>query len=115
MHTYPVHMLLVPIELIRKDVLMRSKIDYTSPEVILGSDILTLTPAKIMAQTYRIDGNKWKKAITPVKPSTFIGPPLNSSKAAVNISYEEPPYIDQYADQMYPYTHQSRPNFHLGK
>ena len=86
-----------------------------TPEVILGSDILTLTPAKIMAQTYRIDESQWKKAIAPVQPSTFIGPPLDSSKSAVNISYEEPPYIDQYADQMYPYTHQIQPNFHLKK
>ncbi|WP_318614491.1 cupin domain-containing protein [Sporosarcina sp. YIM B06819] len=91
--------------------------DAPTPEVILGSDILTLTPANIMAQTYGIDENQWKKAVAPVKPSTFIGPPVikDDNKAREYIPYQDPPFIDQYADQMYPYTHQNRPNFHLGK
>ena len=53
-----------------------------TPEVILGSDILKLTPANIMAHTYCMDENQWKKAIAPVQPSTFIGPPANCHRAA---------------------------------
>lgn len=89
--------------------------DAPTPEAILGSDILTLTPANIMAHTYGMDENQWKKAIAPVKPSTFIGPSKKENKAKVKISYQDPQYIDQYADQLYPYTHQNRPNFQLGK
>ena len=44
------------------------------PEVILGSDLLTLTPPSILSQTYCIDENTWKQAIAPVKPNTLIGP-----------------------------------------
>lgn len=49
--------------------------DAPTPEVILGSDILKFTPADIMAHTYGMNENLWKKAIAPVKPSLFIGPP----------------------------------------
>ena len=80
--------------------------DAPTPEVILGSDILRLTPAAIMARTYCLDENQWKKAIAPIEPSTFIGPPVDCNKAHENISYQVPNYIDQYADQMCPYTHQ---------
>ena len=48
-----------------------------TPEVILGSDLLTITPANILAQTYCIDENEWKQAVAPIKPSTFIGPDTN--------------------------------------
>ncbi len=80
--------------------------DAPTPEVILGSDILKLTPSDIMAHTYCMDENQWKKAIAPVKPSTFIGPPKDCNRANKKTSYQDPNYIDQYADQMYPYTHQ---------
>ncbi|MFP7298960.1 cupin domain-containing protein [Neobacillus niacini] len=45
-----------------------------TPEVILGSDLIKLTPSDIMAHTYCLDENQWKEAIKPVQPSTFIGP-----------------------------------------
>ena len=45
-----------------------------TPEVILGSDLLALTPSNIIAHTYCVDENLWKEAVAPVKPSTFIGP-----------------------------------------
>jgi oxalate decarboxylase/phosphoglucose isomerase-like protein (cupin superfamily) len=80
--------------------------DAPTPEVILGSDILKLTPSNIMAHTYCMDESQWKKAIAPVKPSTFIGPPVDCNKAHENISYQSPPFIDQFADQMCPYTYQ---------
>ena len=80
--------------------------DAPTPEVILGSDLLKLTPPNIMAHTYCMDESQWKKAIAPVKPSTFIGPPKDCNKVNENISYQAPHYIDQYADQMCPYTYQ---------
>ncbi|AMO86615.1 quercetin dioxygenase-like cupin family protein [Solibacillus kalamii] len=46
-----------------------------TPEVILGSDLLKLTPANIMAHTYGMNENLWTQAVAPVRPNTFIGPP----------------------------------------
>lgn len=46
-----------------------------TPEVILGSDLLKLTPANIMAHTYGMNENLWQQAVAPVRPNTFIGPP----------------------------------------
>jgi oxalate decarboxylase/phosphoglucose isomerase-like protein (cupin superfamily) len=80
--------------------------DAPTPEVILGSDILKLTPSDIMAHTYCMDESQWKKAIAPVKPSTFIGPPKDCNRVKEHISHQVLHYIDQYADQMCPYTHQ---------
>lgn len=48
--------------------------DAPNPEVILGSDLLTLTPPRIFAHTYGIDEAAWKAAIAPVQPATLIGP-----------------------------------------
>ncbi|WP_445477494.1 cupin domain-containing protein [Lysinibacillus irui] len=48
--------------------------DAPTPEVILGSDILKFTPANIMAHTYCLDEEQWKKTIAPVVPTTYIGP-----------------------------------------
>ncbi|WP_379153512.1 cupin domain-containing protein [Paenibacillus sp. sgz5001063] len=45
------------------------------PEVILGSDLLTLTPPKVLAHTYCMNEAELKEALAPVKPGTFIGPP----------------------------------------
>mgnify|MGYP003447903314 FL=1 len=72
----------------------------STPEVILGSDILKLTPANIMSQTYCIDENEWKQAIEPVKPSTFIGPYTNCHCIKCNphrqyISPHYDPYFQQ--------------------
>ncbi|MFQ3544581.1 cupin domain-containing protein [Halobacillus rhizosphaerae] len=54
--------------------------DAPTPEVILGSDILAFTPDNVMAHTYCMDENQWKKTTAPVQPSTYIGPPNNCSK-----------------------------------
>ncbi|MGE7917046.1 cupin domain-containing protein [Lysinibacillus xylanilyticus] len=54
--------------------------DAPTPEVILGSDILTFTPANIMAHTYCLDEKQWKKTIAPIVPSTYIGPPKNCNR-----------------------------------
>jgi quercetin dioxygenase-like cupin family protein len=83
--------------------------DAPTPEVILGSDILKFTPANIMAHTYCLDENKWKEAIEPVKPSTYIGPYTNCNSKNANISqqylnqqynqqYQQTPYLPQYQE-----------------
>ena len=48
-----------------------------TPDVILGSDILKLTPSNIISHTYCVDENQWKQAIAPVQLNTFIGPNKN--------------------------------------
>ncbi|AEH49192.1 cupin domain-containing protein [Parageobacillus thermoglucosidasius] len=78
--------------------------DAPTPEVILGSDILKFTPAKIMAHTYCLDENQWKQAIAPIKPSTYIGPYKNCNKAKENISH---PYLNWH--QQYPPQCQHQP------
>jgi len=52
-----------------------------TPEVILGSDILKFTPSNIMSHTYCIDENQWKQAISPVQPTTYIGPYKDCNRA----------------------------------
>lgn len=84
--------------------------DAPTPEVILGSDLIKLTPANIMAHTYCMDENLWKEAIAPVKPATFIGPPEDCNNTNEQISYQDPGHIDQYADQIHPYTFQYSPH-----
>ncbi|WP_057913323.1 cupin domain-containing protein [Peribacillus muralis] len=81
-----------------------------TPEVVLGSDILKLTPANIIAHTYCIDENQWKKAVAPVQPATFIGPPANCNRGfeeetqpqqSQNPQQPYPQYINQYDNHMY--------------
>ena len=59
-----------------------------------------------MAHTYCMNESEWIKAIAPVKPSTFIGPPKDCNKENANISYKDPHYTNQYPDRICPYTHQ---------
>ncbi|EGL17629.1 cupin domain protein [Paenibacillus sp. HGF7] len=54
--------------------------DAPTPEVILGSDILRLTPARVMAETYCLDEEKWKEAIAPITKTVAIGPLDNCRK-----------------------------------
>jgi hypothetical protein len=79
-----------------------------TPEVILGSDILKFTPANVMSHTYCIDENQWKKAVAPVKPTTYIGPYTNCNRVKehtphqyVNQQYQQPQYIPQYQQTPY--------------
>ncbi|SET13713.1 Cupin [Paenibacillus sp. NFR01] len=51
--------------------------DAPIPEVILGSDILSKTPANVLAHTYCLNEALVKEALAPVKPQTFIGPPAD--------------------------------------
>lgn len=48
--------------------------DAPTPQVILGSDILRLTPARAMAESYCLDEAKWKEAVAPIKQTVGIGP-----------------------------------------
>lgn len=66
-----------------------------TPEVILGSDILKFTPANIMAHTYCLDENQWKKVIAPIKPSTYIGPYEDCNRKNGNMAHE-------YTNQQFP-------------
>ncbi|RJR08147.1 cupin domain-containing protein, partial [Candidatus Parcubacteria bacterium] len=68
-----------------------------TPEVILGSDILALTPPNIMAHSYCLDENQWKKVVSPIKPNTFIGPPQDCDRNNRQIN---PVYSAHY---QYPY------------
>ena len=92
--------------------------DAPTPEVILGSDILKFTPANIMAHTYCLDEEQWKKTIAPIVPSTYIGPPKGChrvqsatdqtpSKQTMPQHYMKPcpsPYPYSYPNpHMYPY------------
>ena len=75
--------------------------DAPTPEVILGSDILKLTPSSIMAHTYCLDETSWKNAIAPIIPSTFIGPPKNCHSDSKNHMHSYPTYITPYSTQNY--------------
>ena len=78
-----------------------------TPEVILGSDILKLTPSEIISHTYCIDENQWNQAIAPVQLNTFIGPNKNCNKGKQQMpyQYEAPQY---YWPQYIPH-HQQAP------
>jgi quercetin dioxygenase-like cupin family protein len=56
--------------------------DAPTPEVVLGSDILRLTPARAMAETYCLDEAKWREAIAPITKTVGIGPLDNCRKSA---------------------------------
>lgn len=47
------------------------------PEVILGSDILRLTPSGILAHTYCLNEGQLRETLSPIQTSSFIGPPAN--------------------------------------
>ncbi|SEN51136.1 cupin domain-containing protein [Paenibacillus sp. OV219] len=82
--------------------------DAPQPEVILGSDILKFTPANVMSHTYCINEETWKKAVEPVKPSTYIGPYTDCNSPKVNLAGQQDmhhPYPQQQ-QQAVPYHHQ---------
>ncbi|WP_075528331.1 cupin domain-containing protein [Sporosarcina ureilytica] len=73
------------------------------PEVILGSDLLNVTPANIVADTYCVDEVKWKEVTKPIPPSVFIGPPIDCHRDQhehfdINSTFTDPTY------QWNPYT-----------
>jgi len=78
--------------------------NQSTPEVIFGSDVLTLTPTNIMAHSYCLNENEWKQAISPIKQGTVIGPPVDCEKQNQHNTYEVPNYNNQNDEQMHPYT-----------
>lgn len=46
-----------------------------SPEVVLGSEILTKTPADVFAYSYGLDEEQWTAVTKNISPSQLIGPP----------------------------------------
>lgn len=82
--------------------------DAPTPEVILGSDILKLTPSNIMAHTYCLNEQEWKKTIAPIQPNTFIGPHKNCKRKKyendqTRSTRQNPNYIHHY--HHYPYNY----------
>lgn len=69
----------------------------STPEVILGSDLLKFTPANVMAHTYCMDEEQWKQTTAPVEAGTFIGPTVNCQR-----HYQQPSY-PQNQGYHYPY------------
>jgi len=61
----------------------------STPEVILGSDILKFTPSNIMSHTYCLDENQWNQAISSVQPTTYIGPYKNCNRDNQIISQQQ--------------------------
>ena len=78
-----------------------------TPVAILGSDILKLTPANIMAHTYCLDENQWNKAIASVQPTSLtaplIGPPKNCPNREINIAPHHMNQQDQYQQYIHQY------------
>ncbi|MGA3881997.1 cupin domain-containing protein, partial [Bacillus pumilus] len=68
----------------------------STPEVILGSALLTLTPAHIMAHTSCMNETQWKQATQPVKPSVFIGPCCHREEEAQTNPVPPAHYIPYY-------------------
>jgi oxalate decarboxylase/phosphoglucose isomerase-like protein (cupin superfamily) len=78
--------------------------DAPVPEVILGSDILRLTPANVLAHTYCLNEAAVKQTLAPINDSVFIGPPRDCNPSQVHGSMAGKP-------QPYPaYTQQPQPN-----
>ena len=84
--------------------------DAPTPEVILGSDLLKLTPANIMSHTYCMNENLWKQAIAPVQPSTFIGPSKDCNNTVAETTYY--PHVNPYAQTYHPISYYPTPGNH---
>lgn len=82
--------------------------DAPTPEVILGSDILKITPTDVLAHTYCLDEAKVKDALAPIEKRTFIGPPKDCHQGQVqgstaNMAHPNQQYPNQqYPSQQYP-------------
>lgn len=49
--------------------------DAPIPEVIFGSDILRLTPANVLADTYCLNEAEVKETLAPITSTVIVGPP----------------------------------------
>ncbi|OXM87593.1 cupin domain-containing protein [Paenibacillus rigui] len=80
--------------------------DAPIPEVILGSDILRLTPPQVLAHTYCLNEAKIKDALAPLQKTTFIGPPSDCKSdmvqgAAASKPYPNPSYSNLQPNQQF--------------
>lgn len=66
------------------------------PEVILGSDILRLTPSDVMAHTYCLNEGQWRETVAPIQTSTFIGPPVNCHQGHIQGQMQQQPQVYGY-------------------
>ncbi|GBF77218.1 hypothetical protein PA598K_05754 [Paenibacillus sp. 598K] len=57
--------------------------DAPVPDVILGSDILRLTPPEVLAHSYCLDREKIAQALAPLQQTVFIGPPKDCHHSQV--------------------------------
>lgn len=67
--------------------------DAPIPEVILGSDILRLTPANVFAHSYCLNEAKVADTFAPITSSVLIGPPADCKKS--NLSGQSNSYVQQ--------------------
>lgn len=95
-----------------------------TPEVILGSDILRLTPSNVMAHTYCLNEAQLQETLAPIQMSTFIGPPANCHQGHIQgppprqpevygyqLPYSQAPMPSQYGygqPQGFPYPPQGQ-------
>ncbi|WP_077615249.1 cupin domain-containing protein [Caenibacillus caldisaponilyticus] len=75
-----------------------------TPEVILGSDLLKLTPANIIAHTYCLDENEWKRTTAPIRPNMFIGPPKDCHREPAQHDQDRSTEKNQNGIPYYPQT-----------
>lgn len=70
--------------------------DAPEPEVILGSDLLRLTPPDVLAHTYCLDRKQVKDTLAPIQKSVFIGPPSDCSsvKGTAESNAAKKPYLN---------------------
>ncbi|WP_127579860.1 cupin domain-containing protein [Paenibacillus koleovorans] len=67
------------------------------PQVILGSDILRLTPTSMLAHSYCLNEALLKQALAPLTQTVIIGPPANCNKSmpAASPSQQQQPNWQQ--------------------
>lgn len=85
--------------------------DAPTPEVILGSDILTFTPANIMAHTYCLNEKQWKQTVDSIKPGTYIGPYSTCYRPEKNEPLPQPFFYHPNYSQIYRYHHPYAPHY----
>ncbi|MDT0123420.1 cupin domain-containing protein [Paenibacillus sp. RRE4] len=64
--------------------------DAPVPEAIFGSDILRLTPAKVLAHTYCLDEHKVQEVLAPIQKTVIIGPPKGCKTQIAPVSNHMP-------------------------
>ncbi|WP_080846174.1 cupin domain-containing protein [Cytobacillus gottheilii] len=85
--------------------------DAPTPEFVLGSDLLRLTPAHIMAHTYCLDENQWKNTVAPIKESTIIGPPKHCNQRE---TVQQPAHTSHAQMHQQPYQQHYYPQYYRG-